>query len=248
MKNRLYRVVSGLVLLVPLVGCGAESVDMGDNDPDTLAGTWVGSLLYEVFLTNPQTLRLEIDATGHGTLLVGDTPLPPPTNPAVGYPPEAQADAGEATGLLLHLYDGVTYPTENVQVSGTNLSFAVDAMHAFDPWCRLQVPFFADGGYRCRENLGVQVEREGGKRCYEYPNGVRGEEEDCLAIYLCSIDNLKGCLCTATECTAGSVSGDWDVTFDLELSDDGSVLRGPLGGALTTTIPAVLELHRQSQE
>jgi len=255
MKNRLYRLVSGLVLLVPLVGCGPESVDLGDNDQDagegpTLAGTWVGSLTSQAFLTNPRTVRLEIDAAGHGTFLVGDTPpLPPPTDPAVGYPPEAQADAGDATGLLLHLYEGIVYPTQEVHVDGTSLSFTANMIQAFDPWCRLQTPVQGTG--RCRDFSGLRVERDGGKRCYKTnPDASRAEEEDCLAAYLCGFDHTKGCLCTATECTAGVVasnySADSEVTFDLELDDD-DVLRGELS-AFQVMYTSQVELFRQSQE
>jgi len=254
-KNTLFRgrrSLSGLVGLLSLVGCGAESVDLGDNpenlEPATLAGTWVGNGSSEAFLTGSKALRLEIDAAGQGTLLVGTAPLPAPTDPSVGSPPEAQADAGDHSGLELHLYEGATYSTQDVQVSGTSYGFTVDMMQAFEPWCAIQTPVFDAGTqYRCRESRGVQIDRENGKRCLVQDpiTGVFEEEEDCLALWLCTVDLSLGCLCTQTGCTAGSNRGPQTVPFTLELEDSGNVLRG---GLATTSLPSYVELWRQPVE
>jgi len=62
----------------------------------SLAGTWRATLTSGALASSPKPLRLELDATGNGTLLVGDAALPPPTDPSIGFPPEAELDAAEA--------------------------------------------------------------------------------------------------------------------------------------------------------
>lgn len=224
-----------LLLLVPGGGCAGESVDLGDDgagleeDQDAaLRGTWVGDLSGPAFLTHPKPVRLVIDDNGQGTLLVGATPLAPPTDPTVGYPPEAQADAAEASGMLVHLYEGVEYALQNVVVTGQALQFQVDAFQAFEPWCRLQTPVWTDvAQYRCRENWGGRVDRsDGQKRCFVM-NPETGEEfeEDCLALSLCSISS-SGCHCTASECFASDAGDPAIATFDLQLNEAGTILEG----------------------
>jgi hypothetical protein len=203
----------------------------------------------EIFQTYQKNLRLEIDAAGQGTLLVGAAPLPPPTDPNVGSPPEAQADAAEASGLLLHLYEGATYSTKNVQVSGASYSFAVDMIEAFEPWCAIQTPILTSEGteWRCRENWAAGVHRENGKQCYQRDPATGIEyDEDCLAVFLCSVDLYNGCQCTASGCTAGSKSSTPPtVPISLELADEGAVLRG---GLQWLDGNAVVELWRQPEE
>ena len=193
-----------------------------------------------------------IDAAGQGTLLVGTAPLPAPTDPSVGSPPEAQADAGDHTSLDPHLYEGATYSTQSVQVSGTSYGFAVDMMQAFEPWCAIQTPIPTTDDnteYRCREMRSVQIDRENGKRCLvQDPNtGAFEEEEDCLALWLCIVDLTGGCLCTATDCAAGSnyTYGPPPVRFALNLEDSGNVLRGEI---VSNDRPRDVELWRQPVE
>ena len=235
MKQTLFRgscVASGVLGLLALVGCGAKSVDLGDDGPPppTLEGVWVGSVTSDVFVRNPKSLRLTIDAEGQGTLLVGEAALPLPTDPNSGSPPEAQLDAAEASGMLLHLYEGATYSTLNVQVSGASYGFEVDYVEAFEPFCAIQTPLLTEFGYRCLPNWGGGVRRENGeKRCHQVDPATGVEHpEDCLAVFLCSVDLTLGCFCTETECFAESQRGPQTVPFDLELDGGGNVLRGVL--------------------
>jgi hypothetical protein len=217
-----------LPLCLPLGGCAGESVDLGEGEAGTpLEGVWVGSLASDAFVTSPKKLQLNLDAHGNGSLLVGETALEPPADKAVGYPPEAQADAGEASSLLLHLYEGVSYALENVSFSGNNLHFELTPHLAFEPWCALQTPVAWDiGGYRCLENEGGQIEREDGqKRCFADPLGDR-QEVDCLALFLCSVSHSVGCFCDETTCHAEMPSGRLAMSFDLELDESRTALRG----------------------
>ena len=147
-------------LLVALAGCGAQSEELG-SDPRaaaaSLEGTWTTTLSGSAFVSNPKPLSLQLDATGNGTLLVGDQRLPPPTDPAIAFPPEAEADAAEASGMLLHLYEGIEYSLIGVQMSDQRLHFEIDAIQAFEASC--------DGrpiGDRSRLSLPRELGRAGG--------------------------------------------------------------------------------------
>jgi hypothetical protein len=143
-------------------GCSGESVDLASGTP-SLAGTWTATLTSAVFVANPKPLRLVLDANGVGTLLVGDERIPSPTDPAVGSPPEAEVDAGDRTGLTLHLYDGVEYPLVSPQAGTGRVSFAIDPVNAFEPLCTIQVPLLdGDGDYKCLPDWGGGVDRTGG--------------------------------------------------------------------------------------
>ena len=222
-----------LAFLGPLGGCGGESVDLGEDTTTeeasaSLAGHWVASLSSGAFVTGPKLLRLDIDSEGHGTLSVGAVTLEPPTDPSVGFPPEAQADAGEASGLLVHLYEGVEYGLRKVNASDGGLSFEVDAYEAFRPWCELQTPILTSVGYRCRENWGGGVRRPGGQKQCHQVNPATQEQvvEDCLAIWLCSMEVSSGCICTESGCSVSSGGRQTVSRFDLALDETGNTLSG----------------------
>lgn len=223
----------GVLAVLPALGCAGEAVDLGGNDAGpgdaTLEGEWVGTLASEVFVSSPKTLRLTLDANLGGTLLVGDAPLGPPTDPSVGYPPEAQADAAEATGMIVHLYDGITYSLQNVSVSDKTLRFEVDAVDAFDPWCQLQTPVeWPYGEYRCLENWGGGVDRSSGsKQCFmDNPDTGARVNVDCVALFLCSVSLSTGCFCSATSCRAENHDSPYAVHFELQLDEVGTTLTG----------------------
>jgi hypothetical protein len=253
-KNTVFRglwFLGGVALAVSVGACGAKSVDLGANEDTlveetTLAGTWIGSVSSSAFLTGTKTLRLDIDAAGQGTLLVGEATLPP-LDPSVGSPPEAAADAAQSSEMLFHLYEGATYPLQNVQVNGNAFHFAVDTVQAFQPWCAIQTPILTNIGHRCRENWGGMVDRSNGeKRCFvDNPITQAKEEEDCLALWLCSVALDPVCRCTETACAAGNSREPLTAPFDLELRNEGSLLSGALTWERSAS---AVVLHRQPQE
>jgi hypothetical protein len=223
-----------LVTLGLLTGCGGESVDLGeDTDTEqqssTLAGNWVATLSSAAFVnTGPKLLRLAIDAEGQGTLSVGAVTLDPPTDPNVGYPPEAHADGAQSSALLVHLYDGIAYDLRNVSANHQGVRFEVDAFQAFEGWCELQTPILTSAGYRCRQNWGGGVRRtDGQKHCFlTNPVTNENQEEDCVAISLCVLDAPRGCHCTEAECSVNDGGRRAAVAFDLALDEAGDTLRG----------------------
>jgi hypothetical protein len=236
LKNTVVRGLRSLACLVALgalAGCGGESVDLG-NDTDTeqltstLAGNWVATLSSNAFVTGPKLLRLDIDSEGHGTLSVGAVTLDPPTDPNVGYPPEAQADGAESTPFRMHLYEGIAYDLLNVSASDEGVRFEVDAFQAFRAWCELQTPILTSAGYRCRENWGGGVRRTNGeKHCFlKNPVTTENQEEDCVAISLCVLDPPRGCLCTESGCSTNDGGRRTAVAFDLALDGADDTLRG----------------------
>lgn len=232
---------------------GSENGAGGAPDAETAAdleGEWVGTWGSEVFVTSPKTLHLVLDANHNGTLLVGDTALAPPTDPSVGYPPEAEADAAVASMMIVHLYDGVTYTLQNVSVAGNALHFEVDAIAAFEPWCALQTPVYwsVTSNYRCLENWGGGVDTSTGeKQCYmTNPDTGARVDVDCLALYLCSVSMQTGCYCTASTCSAQNVSDQsFVVSFDLDLNESGTALTGTQSYWQEETHLQALELTRQ---
>ena len=223
----------GVLAVLPALGCAGEAVDLGGNDAGTdnltLEGEWVGTLSSGVFVSSPKTLRLTLDPNGAGSLLVGDTALAPPTDPSVGYPPEAQADAAEASGMLIHLYDGITYPLKNVSVSDKTLRFEVDPMLAFDPWCQLQTPVaWSTGEYRCLESWGSGVDRSSGvKQCYMIdPDSGAHVDVDCVVLFMCNISFGTRCYCTESSCGAENHDPTHLVRFELQLNEAGTTLSG----------------------
>jgi hypothetical protein len=236
-KNTVVRCLRSLVWLVTLgllSGCGGESVDLGeDTDTEqqssTLAGNWVATLSSDAFvMRGPKLLRLAIDEEGHGTLSVGAVTLEPPTDPSVGYPPEAQADGAESTVLSVHLYEGVAYDVQNANASNGGLRFEVDGFQAFETWCQLQTPVSTSGGYSCRENWDGTVDRTvTPKRCFQ-ENPVTHEQRDvdCLALSLCSFHSPRGCSCTLSGCVVNDGGQRSGVAFDLALDEAGNTLRG----------------------
>ncbi len=226
--------VSALIL-VAAAGCSGTSVDLGEGSADGggsgFAGTWLGSVeLMDSSMTQRKALRLELDETGHGTVMFGNAPLAPPTDPNVGYPSQAQADAAEGTGIAPGLYDGILYTASEVTIDGDTLKLAIDAWEAFAAWCALQTPFpdGPAGGYACQHSSwAVRVDRsDGQKRCFATgPETNKEVEVDCLAFWVCGFGG-EGCLCTASECTIRAEPE--RVRFSLNLNSAGAGLNGSM--------------------
>jgi hypothetical protein len=227
-----------------VLGCSAGPIEFGEEPaPISFEGTWVGQLSSDAVLS-PKRLELTLDASGHGTLLVGDTPNAAPTDPARGYPEEAQADAAVASGLLLHLYDGVSYTLGAVDAHEGSLSFEVDALEAFEPICALQTPIATDRGFSCLENSGGGVDRSGATPvCFTGAADAPDRPEvDCLLLFLCSIDRTRGCRCSETSCSASDGGEPARAHFELTLDGEGTSLRGTHRFALNEATAAAGEL------
>jgi hypothetical protein len=156
--------------------------------------------------------------------------------------------------MFVHLYEGIAYNLGHVNASEQGLSFQVDMYQAFQPWCELQTPIPNANGYRCRQNWGGGVDRtETGKQCWQLnPATQQRQGDDCLAIWLCSMETNSGCVCTDSECYASSEARPIVAAFDLALDEAGDTLSGghsftPAGslGSLPMLVGPFVQFRRQ---
>jgi len=206
-------------------GCMAAS-----NLP--LVGTWNG---YFANAGPPwDSLRLVIlgasEAGGLcGTLTIGmGKPLPPATNPDVGYPPGM-----EIVGFGVPLVQGYSFTLLQGTVQASRVRFGVAYAQVWRGWCALQsvCPDWLNTGpvqiLGCAPNGPAQASPGG---C-TITNPMSGEmiTIDCNKYHLCSPD-IGVCDCTQAGCAARAGS---NVTFDMlfqndELSGSGSVSGAPV--------------------
>src|SRR5262245_9474401 len=79
---------AALMLLSVACSGGDPTVTTSGNQVSDYAATWDGYAEAFTFEDGSDRVRLTIHANGEGTIEVGDSaPLPPPTDPNVGYPP-----------------------------------------------------------------------------------------------------------------------------------------------------------------
>ena len=139
-----------LLWLLPLAFAPAacsdgNPVDLGHREAQLAdyAASWNG---YAEAYTFPEgtsdRVRITLDATGVGTIEVGDAPLDPaPTDPEVGLP-----------GTPGRFHDGFRYPIHAATVEAGRIRFEIDPGERFAAWCAIQTPVanaMFDTGYTC---------------------------------------------------------------------------------------------------
>jgi hypothetical protein len=241
----------GLVVL-PL-GCSSGGMlnigNTGENGGTTLtltsyAGNWVGHAeAWSFGADGSDQVALTLDASGNGTVQVGNTPLPPPTDPDHEYPPNAR-DA------QVVVWEGFGYPLRATRVEAGRLQFGVNTSDVYAAWCGLQTPFLLytipagpDGGlvavYGCGPNPSAPAAvdagasaADGGYMCTAVGADGVARPIDCDKLYLCGPPETV-CTCTATTCTAGGASAGF-VPAQYFVNWDGALDAQP--GSMTATL------------
>src|SRR5437763_6007179 len=134
-----------LGLLAAPVGCsGGGDVNLGNTQTlggqlSDYAATWDGYTQLSTFSDGSDRVRLTIDASGHGTLQVGDSPpLPVATDAHRGYP----AGAGDMfnIGGIDPPFPGFAYPLHATRVQARRIQLGIDFNDVYTTWCGIQTP------------------------------------------------------------------------------------------------------------
>jgi hypothetical protein len=260
MKNEQMRVwVALLSGAGGLLGCsGGGNVNIGNTavvgaQLSDYAASWDGYA--EAYTFSPDgsdRVRLTIDATGQGTLQIGDAALlPTPTDPNVGFPQGISASVGSVV-----LVEGFLYPVYAAQVQSDRVQVGLNPGDLEATWCALQTPVAStsssgsklpDAGgtstvYGCLPDWGFTL---GTSNCSIADPDGQSDPVDCDKVYLC--DSVHVCDCTASACTtrgqpAGTPVNQYPVELDAALDATGTTLTGTLNLA-GTRVTVVLTKH-----
>lgn len=235
-SNRLSLIVT---LTAACWGCAEESVSIGDENETAYTGAelshyaaeWDGYAEAFDFEPSSDRIRLTLDENGEGTLEFGDeNPLPPPTDPDVGYPPGYDGSPGARTRTLI---PGFRYSVQGVGVIDSRIELGILPDELYSDWCSLQTPILdevnstpSEPVYHCAHNWGITpIDNQ----CSQ-TNPQTGEQVpiDCGKFDLCF--GLGPCSCTQDGC-ATDLSHDPDgfpVELDAALEKSGKALVGTL--------------------
>jgi hypothetical protein len=206
-------------------GAGGGSATGGTGggvvEPGPFTGTWKGYVENYTFSDNTDVVTIFLDAVQSqvaGHVMFGDSaPLPPPTDPNVGYPPGA-ISGGPAPDIKAT--PGFYYTIVNGSFDGERLKFDVSLNELVKQWCEMQAPIVDDvnaGMYHCTPNWsGGSID---GKCFLDNPDTGQKDFYDCAKVALC----MFTCQCTAQSCSVDLNGGP---TFDMQLvppNADGSV-------------------------
>jgi hypothetical protein len=206
-----------------------------------LSGTYTGYIESFQFADGSDVVVMKLsfatDGTVTGTVYFGTgSPLPPPTDPNVGYPP----GFGPApNNMPIGAYEGFDFTVLAGSYAAPRLKVSLDPNEVWKQWCGMQTVIYAldngdnpDGGcgtplgiYGCLPNAGFSVM---GSTCtIQWCQQPTGMTVDCGKMALCLGGAAGGdvCTCTATSCTVPTPPMG-SVAFDMQLTSgslDGSV-------------------------
>jgi hypothetical protein len=168
-------------------------------------------------------IRLTDD--GGGTFEVGNAPpLPPATDPEVGYPAWVDVRTGYPDS---EPYEGFVYALQNASLTSIRLVFSVNPNQVWAGWCAMQTPAFVPlgpGAYDCLPYGAGGYDQTG---CY-FGTPTDRQPVDCGKLALCGqIAQQHVCACDA--CACRSADGGW--TVDLVRNGDrlDGTLQSPAG-------------------
>ena len=230
-----------MLLLVALAGVSAcsSASDTSSDEPVTVAEGRIGERLEDYaahwegyaeansFADGSDKVRITLDALGDGSLEIGDSaPMPPATDPSVGYPPRSGPEVGVG---IQQLFPGVSYAISTATVESARIRFWINPWDVERDWCALQTSFAVKDsvhGYLC-------VSAPTGTRSFStstcYLNeGASLVPVDCDKRDLCWTD---ACTCDEAGCsrhedTSGQHAG--YTRLDAALDDTGESLVGTL--------------------
>jgi hypothetical protein len=219
--NHPFALVS-LALVLAACGGGDPKVDLGDDNSMSVAqglaayqGAWDGYAEAYKFESGSDRVRITLDATGQGTIELGDSPaISPFTDPSVGYPTSWPFDS-ETYQIYSHSvpHEGFGYPVADAAVTSGRLSFIFWGTDLVKDWCEAHEP---TPGSTC-----------GASRSYGQNGTVctdeAGEPIDCGLLKTCA----HACTCDEDSCT--SRRDEWErMELDGALTADGDELVGTL--------------------
>jgi hypothetical protein len=234
---------SGLLLVV-LAGTSAcssagSSSGSGSGEPvnivegrigerlEDYAAEWEGYAEANSFADGSDKVRITLDASGDGTLEIGDSaPMPPATNPNVGYPLKSRPEVDIVIQLL---FPGVSYPISAATVESARIRFWINPWDVERDWCALQTSFPVTGSVHSH----LCVSASTGQRSFSTSTCYLNEGDslvpvDCDKRNLCWSD---ACACDEAGCsrhedTSGQHAG--YTRLDAALDDTGNSLVGTL--------------------
>lgn len=228
-------------------GCssGNAPVDIGDSrtgqNLEDYAAVWEGYVEAASFADGSDKVKITLDASGNGSLEIGDSsPLPPPTNGDVGYPASFNGSAEQVEKL----FPGVSYPITGAIVESERLRFSVNPWEVERDWCPLQTSYAVESGgetqYRCVPGSQMWF---GNIAACTYNDGTVDVPVDCMKFALCTFPNFHPCTCDATGCSPFEAPPELQQNYahlDAALEDGGNSLVGTLktgyDGSWTKTV------------
>ena len=225
--NTIARKVYLLAVLANLSGCssGSAPVDIGDaktgDKLEDYVAVWEGYAEAHNFKDGSDKVKISIDASGHGTLVIGDTPAwPVAVNPDVGYPPNL--------GLRDQpnkLFPGVSYPIDTATVDSGRVRISVNPFEAFRDWCGLQTSYPLFHGPSCLP--GSLTMSPPSADCFYSDADGDLTPVDCVKGLMCE---AHACSCDAQGCSvlSGPAADPNYTKLDAALFDGGNSLVGTL--------------------
>lgn len=206
-------------------GAGASTGGIGGTiEPGPFTGTWKGYVENHQFEDGSDALKMtlaSVTASVSGQVTLGDSPpLPPPSDPNVGYPPGV---SGGGPGGWQKVYPGFAYSLLEASFDGQRLQAKIALAEPFKQWCELQTSYVDEvnpGMYACLPNWGGAGSN--GACFQENPKTGQKVSVDCGKFELCALGGSP-CKCSASGCTAELTAG---IKFDIVLAPpkaDGSV-------------------------
>jgi hypothetical protein len=231
-----------LPLVLALSACSSDPVDIGDDRVvrtgeklSDYAAEWIGYTEGHEFWAGSDRVRITLDENGEGTLEVGDSPpIPPATNPDVGYPDtEPKNSPEDLISPAVMLLSGFSYTVNEATVEERRLRLEIDLYELYTDWCEMQTPYPVESTYGCLP--GTSGGFDAG-RCYkDDPETGEPFYADCAKIGMCAPGRI--CSCTAEACTAVAEPSR---VLDAALEDGGDGLEGtftvPLGSPEHVTV------------
>lgn len=255
---------TALAVLTLVAGCGGNVVHLGSQDggagsgssggtsssgaSNPLSGVYAGYIESFTFPDGTDTIVMNLtfasDGTVTGTVYFGTgAPIPPATNPEVGYPPGYTRDTADDSPSLL---EGFEFPVLQGSYAAPRLTLGLDPTQIWSQWCALQtpVPIYNGGGqdggcgafirYGCLPDLGIANSADGGclSASCQQPEQT---PVDCGKAALCQPVGSP-CTCTASACAVVPPSAP-AVTFDMQVGS------GTLDGSETGIGSQVFNVH-----
>jgi hypothetical protein len=218
-------------------GSSSSGSSSGATQPDAsvnpLSGTYTGYIQSFMFPDGSDTVVMTLAFAGStvtGTVYFGNgSPLPPATDPNVGYPPGfTGSDTVPLEGFEFTALGG-TYTAPRVQLS-------IQSTEMWKQWCEIQTMIYPfdngtnDGGcgplirYSCLPNGETQGGGSGTSCAFNWCQQPTLMSVDCGKLFLCF--QVSVCTCTATACTV-PITTPGGIAFDMQLAS------GMLSGSVT---------------
>jgi hypothetical protein len=169
-----------------------------------------------------------VDSSGQVmvTVFLGNgTPLPPATDPNVGYPPGLATEGMMLNSASDYWSEGFAYSMTSGTFQPQRLRFTINNYQLWTGWCALEKPI--DDSGLCLPYWGGGGGTSDGTnwQCYlQDPANGHTVVVDCAKYNLCVMSHI--CACSATACVYDPNSGR-TVSFDVALvgpAADGSVV------------------------